>query len=389
MRQTAAPPESQPEVVRRFHAQLLTDSSGAPIGSGDRAAWLKARLNGVTATDVGKIVKLNGHFSAQRAALLEAKLSGQEGPFLPAYQHGIDREPIIAAWVAENYGIQPNSLLCRGDNPRHLATPDGIGAGVVAEIKTSGRPLDQTLGTYRDQLQWQLHVTQSERLLFVVENRDTLRRETRWVERDEYRILILAAHADAFIMELDERRAAARPSTATRAQQPQPAQPIQLSAAEGLLRPAFRRRLPAVYPVAPPPAAAVENDVDETRPWNDTERGKLVAGYVGGATIAELATCVGTTHRAVVFELSRLWLKPEGPMVDPTAARFGSYWSSEEEQTLRDLYSAGISLPNIARKMQRDQLGIAFRLFENHIPQLPAAPPPPAEKLTGTSETYA
>ncbi|WP_456510294.1 YqaJ viral recombinase family protein [Arthrobacter sp. TE12231] len=368
--------------MRRFHAQLLTDTSGAPIGSGDRAAWLKARLNGVTATDVGKIVKLNGHFSEQRAALLEAKLSGQEGPFLPAYQHGIDREPIIAAWVAGNYGIQPNSLLCRGDNPRHLATPDGIGAGVVAEIKTSTRPLDQALGTYRDQLQWQLYVTQSERLLFVVENRDTLQREARWIERDDYRILILAAHADAFIQELDERRAAARPSIATPAQQPAAGPVAPVPAAVGTASPGLPHAPASLSTAAttPAPAVTVENDVDETRPWNDAERGKLVAGYVGGATIAELATRVGTTHRAVVFELSRLWLKPEGSMVDPTAARFGAYWSSGEERTLKDLYSTGISLPNIARKMQRDQLGIAFRLFENHIPQLPAAPTTPAEK---------
>lgn len=367
VRQDEAPLRSEPEIVRRFHARLLTDSSGTPISSENRAAWLSARRKGVTATDVGKIVKLNGTFSSQRSPLMEAKLSGQEQPFLQVMQHGIDREPVVAAWVAEMFGIQPNTLICRGENPRHLATPDGIGAGVVAEIKTSTKPLDQALGVYRDQLQWQLHVTGSKRLLFVVENRHTLRKETRWVDRDEYRIFILAQHADAFMLEMDERRATARPSVA---------KPVPQSAGAPIAKfPTATATASSVRPLAPTPAPVptplVRADEDETRTWSAVEREELTDGYARGASIAMLALSVGTTPRAVVFELSRLWLEPEGQMVDPTAARFRCTWTLGEEQALRDLYSAGIALPRIARQMQRDQLGIAFRLFENHIPRVP------------------
>lgn len=378
-----APLESHPEIVRKFHALLLTDSAGAPIGSHNRAAWLQARRNGVTATDVGKIVKLNGHFSEQRAGLLDAKLRGQEAPFLPVFQHGIDREPIIAAWVAETYAIQPNSLLCRGENPRHLATPDGIGAGVIAEIKTSSRPLDQTLGTYRDQLQWQLHVTRSERLLFVVENRFTFRRETCWVERDDYRILILAAHADAFILDLDNGRATIQTTIGTPARKTVAEPSNQLGAAVKtssiLLPPASASKK------APAAREALYADEDDTRIWSDAERERLLAAYSRDASIAELARKVGATDRAIVFELSRLLLEPQGPMVDPTAKRFGLLWDSADETTIRDLHSDGVSLPDIARKIQRDQLGVAFRLFENHIPQLPALPTPGSETLEATS----
>ncbi|MBT2519779.1 YqaJ viral recombinase family protein [Arthrobacter sp. ISL-28] len=378
-----APIRSHPEIVRRYHARLLTDSSGAPISSENRAAWLKARRNGVTATDVGKIVRLNGTFSSQRSPLMEAKLSGQEQPFLQIMQHGIDREPVIAAWVAEKFGIQPNSLLCRGENSRHLATPDGIGPGVIAEIKTSTKPLDQALGTYRDQLQWQLHVTRSERVLFIVENRHTFRKETRWVERDEYRIFILAQHADAFMLEMDERQATARPTADTPTRRPAHAPSAKKPAAVETTS-SFRSPAPAPTP-EPARTRLVGADEDETRTWNEAERGELVAGYARGASIAMLALSAGTTPRAVVFELSRLWLKPEGQMVDPTAARFRYTWASGEEQALRDLYSAGIALPNIARQMQRDQLGIAFRLFENHIPQVPAVQlNPPAALAVAT-----
>lgn len=379
--QNEAPIHLQPEIVRRFHARLLTDSSGAPISSDNRAAWLKARRDGVTATDVGKIVRLNGTFSSQRSPLMEAKLSGQEQPFLQVMQHGINREPVIAAWVAEKFGIQPNSLLCRGENSRHLATPDGIGAGVVAEIKTSTKPLDQALGIYRDQLQWQLHVTGSERLLFVVENRHTLRRETRWIDRDEYRIFILAQHADAFILEMDERRTIARPSVANPVLQPARAPMAKLPAAAATTSSV---RPPAPAP-APAPSPLVRADEDETRTWSAAEREELADGYARGASVAILALSVGTTPRAVVFELSRLWLEPERQMVDPTAARFRCTWTLGEEQALRDLYLAGNALPRIARQMQRDQLGIAFRLFENHIPRVPGVHRLPAASHSATA----
>lgn len=312
---------------------------------------------------------------------MEAKLSGQEQPFLQVMQHGIDREPVIAAWVAEKFGIQPNSLLCRGENSRHLATPDGIGAGVVAEIKTSTKPLDQALGTYRDQLQWQLHVTGSERLLFVVENRHTLRKETRWIDRDEYRIFILAQHADAFILEMDERRTIARPSAANPVLQPARA-PIAKLPATAATTSSVRPPTPTPAPV---PTPLVRADEDETRTWSAGEREELADGYARGASIAMLALSVGTTPRAVVFELSRLWLEPEGQMVDPTAARFRCTWTPGEEQALRDLYSAGIALPRIALQMQRDQLAIAFRLFENHIPQVPGVQSPQLPALAPTA----
>jgi len=68
--------------------------------------------------------------------------------------------------------------------------------------------LDGAARTYADQLQWQLHVTGCERVLFVVEHRHTMRRDFRWVGRDEARIALLAEHADAFLAELDARRAA-------------------------------------------------------------------------------------------------------------------------------------------------------------------------------------
>ncbi|WP_022916182.1 YqaJ viral recombinase family protein [Ruania albidiflava] len=188
--------------------RFARDPGGGVISSANRVAWLRARLWGVTATDARRLVTSRGKVSKQRQRLLAEKLSGRTLPRLPQFAHGIEREPVIAAWVHQRFGIAPSGALCIGRNERHLATPDGIGEHSIAEIKTSVADLDSAARTYADQLQWQLHVTGCERVLFVVEHRHTLRRDFRWIVRDEARIALLAEHADAFLAELDAARAA-------------------------------------------------------------------------------------------------------------------------------------------------------------------------------------
>lgn len=182
--------------------------SGSVISSADRVAWLRARLWGVTATDARRLLTSRGKVSKQRERLLAEKMSGRSLPRLPQFAHGIEREPVIAAWVHQRFGIAPSGALCMGADDRHLATPDGIGEHSIAEIKTSVADLDSAARRYADQLQWQLHVTGCERVLFVVEHRHTMRRDFRWVGRDETRIALLVEHANAFLAELDARRAA-------------------------------------------------------------------------------------------------------------------------------------------------------------------------------------
>ena len=204
-----------------FHVRYWLGDDGKPVGSDDdEDRWLAARRTGVGASEVGKIVKANGAPSVQRAGLLQRKLDGDPGHHFAAYDHGVEREPIIARWVNDKFAITHNAHLCMGQNPRHIATPDGIGDGVICEIKTSVVPLAKAVRRYRDQLQWQLHVTASPQVLFVVENRDTLEREYRWVGRDEDRIATLVAHTNDFLVELDtrlkERDSGVRPIAARR-----------------------------------------------------------------------------------------------------------------------------------------------------------------------------
>lgn len=370
------PPTDTPPApigVGIFHVTYLTDGAGRPVGSENRDAWLHARRHGVTATDLRKIVKLNGDPSKQRPALMQQKLTGEEGPRFAAFQHGIEREPVIAAWVAEEFGVLPNSFICVGSNARHLATPDGIGTDVVAEIKTSVKPLGATLSLYRDQLQWQLHVTRSERALFVVENRYSFEREHRWIYRDEARIGVLRKHADRFIEELDRVRDSFRANGGTVDTSAVPvaelAEPsfttvVPRQAEEHLGLPATSVSLEAVDSGAPTAA----RDEDEHRHWTSSETSRLVFLYREGVPLYDLGNIVGATDRAVVFELTRQLLNSEAPLVDPLAEHFGTAWSSDDLSNLTDAYYDGVWLPSVALKLGRGQLGVAFRLFECRLP---------------------
>ena len=87
-----------------------------------------------------------------------------------------------------------------------MATPDGLSLDhtVIAEIKTTGKPLDVIPIRYRRQIQWQLHVTDAERCLFAYELRlqgpegfvPGFDVQTQWVERDDRQIAELIATAE-------------------------------------------------------------------------------------------------------------------------------------------------------------------------------------------------
>lgn len=158
-----------------------------------REAWLEARELGVTATQVAK---------ASTPAGLKEVLAQIEQPVevIPnaVMEWGNHREPYIADWVKSEFGIMPNEWLIRADgagNEWQLATPDGLSLdhSLIAEIKTSGKPLDTIPIHYRRQIQWQLHVSGAEKCLFAYELRlegpegfmPGFEIATQWVERDE------------------------------------------------------------------------------------------------------------------------------------------------------------------------------------------------------------
>jgi predicted phage-related endonuclease len=174
----------------------------------DRVAWLRARSQGITATDVAG---LSGQASIARAA--EAKLGGSRFSGNAFTQHGIRREPEIAAWVAATHGIRPSTALFHAERERrHLATPDGLtvdseGRVMLAEIKTTNKPMRSIPRNYLRQVWWQQHVLGAERTLFVWEEHDNFQPlhdepRTVWIDRDEREIRKLVSLATSLIDEL-------------------------------------------------------------------------------------------------------------------------------------------------------------------------------------------
>jgi len=151
----------------------------------DRPAWLGARQGGLTATEVRDLwLASTGSRQLLMANLVDKKLGRSQDSFSgnKYTAWGKDREPIIAELVRERYGIKPESRLVRAAaNPRHLASPDGIGVGfdgalMLAEIKTSGHDIAPGTSKFTDsgylaQMVWQMYVVGAEKCLFAYEVR--------------------------------------------------------------------------------------------------------------------------------------------------------------------------------------------------------------------------
>lgn len=196
--------EFVPNGLEEPGTEALTRNGSAVSRTDFPDEWRIYRRNGVTATDAMKLLRKNGKPSRQRVGLLRSKVVGDPEPTFASYALGIEREPLIAEWLAARIpDCEPNDILFRGSNPRHLATPDMIGIDFVVEIKVSSQPLEAVLSKHSDQVQWQMHVMGVQRALVVVEDRYSKEISSAWVERDSPRIRALTAAADEFLEKLD------------------------------------------------------------------------------------------------------------------------------------------------------------------------------------------
>ncbi len=172
--------------------------------SSDRVAWLKARMLGVTATDVARLSSERALVSVAQEKLFGSSFTGN------AYtDHGLAREPEIARWVRSVYGITPSiDLYHAAGNPLHLATPDGIrvvDSGIeLAEIKTTSRAWRSIPRSYLRQVWWQQYVLGAERTLVVWEQHHDFvpieaEPRVKWVDRDDNEIHQLIGLADALL----------------------------------------------------------------------------------------------------------------------------------------------------------------------------------------------
>lgn len=212
-----------------------------------RQAWLEFRAGGITATQVR-----DWGSPAKRRKIIEEKVTGEfeDLSHISYVKHGVIREPVIAQWIEQKFGIKPcDSAYASAENSRWLASPDGISVdpwaemlivgplAAISEIKTSKHDLhpgklddERTLlkiepdshfamTNYYTQMQWQLMVMQAETCLFVWEQHDNIIDPTTgtftplgvpqycWINRDKELIGVLKKIANKALDEIDTARA--------------------------------------------------------------------------------------------------------------------------------------------------------------------------------------
>lgn len=213
------------------HPALAELYSRAGASDGDRPAWLAERLGGLTATEVRDLVILGPSF---RRTLLARKLGlipdVRDLSRVRVIAWGREREKMLADNLRERYAILPESRVFHAaDNPRFLASPDGVGVAfdgslVTSEVKTSGEEVFVGSPAYKAkgydlQQTWVMRVTGACRSMFACEQRIEVGPGMyepgdityEWVPFDEELAARLEVVALDFLAELDALRDADAP----------------------------------------------------------------------------------------------------------------------------------------------------------------------------------
>jgi len=175
----------------------------------DRTRWLELRREGVTATDVADI-PAKGLTPAALRRILADKRGHGSGYRSAAMDHGIKREPAIAAWVEREsqhgaFGsghLRPSSgLYAHPEHPWRFATPDGVSADwdahrELVEIKTTSTTWSSIPKSYLRQVWWAQHVLGADRTLVVWERHDNgvptqMEPSWEWVDCDDDELAVL------------------------------------------------------------------------------------------------------------------------------------------------------------------------------------------------------
>jgi hypothetical protein len=166
--------------------------------------WLEARQHGVSATAVAEAATPSGFRNVVDNWGAPVEINDY-------MLFGSESEAELMRYAHQEHGILPSDWLIAGENPRHLATPDGLSLDhtEIAECKTTGKDWGLVPIKYRRQVQWQLLVSGAKRCRFVWNLRvpdghgwfylGWIEPKAVWIDRDEDMIADLKRTADELL----------------------------------------------------------------------------------------------------------------------------------------------------------------------------------------------
>ena len=198
------------------HEAILTSVRAEAIASQDEPiAWMDARAEGVTASEVGTLS------ASSRERVLEDKLNGSTFRGNADTKRGHAREPELLtdlAWAKKVIVVPNLHVWASAGNIRHLATPDGFAItadgvyGVEAKSHRHGwtPPASGIPADHYDQIQFGMHVTGLDAWFYVWEvmeadgSAPAADPTIQVVHRDDGRIAELVERADDFLRWVDD-----------------------------------------------------------------------------------------------------------------------------------------------------------------------------------------
>ena len=106
-------------------------------------------------------------------------------------------------------------------------------------------------------------------------------------------------------------------------------------------------------------------------PWTFEMERELLELYLDGMDLDLLSSHLISKKREVVHKLSELLFGLALPQQNPQAKRYQKPWNWAENSRLWRMYAVGTPVQTIAEKLDRDELGICYRLLSENLVIVP------------------
>jgi hypothetical protein len=183
-------------------------------------------------------------------------------------------------------------------------------------------------------------------------------------ERDEARTSVLALErelADATNRLGGANAELKRLQTASSSETP-PAEPQRVNAHSPMSAPPHA---PTIVTRTTNTSTGVRSEDFAELTWTQNEDSELLGSYLRSRDVASVAVELRIDQLQVAARLVRLLLEPDGDIHNPSSQNWGKKYAAAHTRTLLAMWGGGEDLATIAAELERDQLGIGWKLLDH------------------------